>query len=101
MSWTSGPTARRARWPEDEGIRLQRDHRSIQHNRRESGGAWPVYQSASQVHMPTRIVAVTSRMTTSGGEEELATGSANTGPAIELSGKSMGARDRSIESSLP
>ena len=41
------------------------------------------------------------RMRTSGGEEELAKGSANTGPAIERSGKSMGARDRSIKSSLP
>ena len=41
------------------------------------------------------------RMITSGGEEELAKGSANTGQAIEQSGKSMGARDRSIESSLP
>ena len=41
------------------------------------------------------------RMMTSGGEEEQATGSANTGPAIDRSGKSMRARDRSIESSLP
>ena len=40
-------------------------------------------------------------MMTSGGVEELAKGSANTGAAIERSGKLMGARDRSIESSLP
>ena len=41
------------------------------------------------------------RVMTSGGEEELAKGSANTGPAIERSGKSMpGGIDRSMESSF-
>ncbi|MFN9938633.1 MAG: hypothetical protein ACK56I_04085, partial [bacterium] len=55
----------------------QRDHRSIQYNRREAGGAWPIY-----------------RMMTSGGEEELAKGSANTGPAIEPSERKIDGSER-------
>ncbi|MFN9939650.1 MAG: hypothetical protein ACK56I_09260, partial [bacterium] len=63
--------------------RNQRDHRSITHNRREAGRAWPVYQSESGANADKDCGC---RMMTSSGEEELAKGSANTGPAIERSG---------------